>query len=111
LAKAYEGLIIRQNEIYDAVHLGVEKMARAQFEKHSDIVIQSQVFAANVQAAFVVMKVQSTKAYEEQPSANKSNVLEKPGEPFQLCSIIGNKPKNALPSKCIPNPRSRQMFR
>jgi hypothetical protein len=40
LAKAYEGLIIRQNEIYNAVHLGVEKMERAQFEMHSDIAIQ-----------------------------------------------------------------------
>src|ERR1700687_3765102 len=49
-AQAYEGLIIRQNEIYDAMSLGVEKMERAQFANHSDIVIQSQVFAANVQA-------------------------------------------------------------
>ena len=39
LAKAYEGLIIRQNEIYNSVYLGVEQMERAQFEKHSDIVI------------------------------------------------------------------------
>ena len=69
LAKAYEGLIIRQNEIYDAVHLGVEKMERAQFEKHSDIVIQSQVFAANVQAASVVIKAQSTEAYKKLQSA------------------------------------------
>ena len=30
LAQAYEGLITRQNEIYDAVYLGVEKMERAQ---------------------------------------------------------------------------------
>jgi hypothetical protein len=69
LAQAYEGLINRQNEIYDAVCQGVEKMERAQFEKHSDIVIQSQVFAANVQAAFVVMKAQSTEDYEELRSA------------------------------------------
>jgi hypothetical protein len=65
LAQAYEGLIIRQNEIYDAICLGVEKMERAQFSKHSDIVIQSQVFAANVQAAFAVMKAPSTESYEE----------------------------------------------
>jgi hypothetical protein len=69
LAKAYEGLIIRQNEISDAIYLGVETMERAQFEKHSDIVIQSQVFAANVQAALVVMKAQSTEAYNELQSA------------------------------------------
>jgi hypothetical protein len=42
LALAYEGLITEQNEKYDAVCLGVEKMARAQFEKHSDIIIQCQ---------------------------------------------------------------------
>jgi hypothetical protein len=69
LAKAYEDLIIRKNKIYDAFHLEVEKMERAQFKKHSDIVIQSQVFAANVQAAFVVMKAQSTEAYKELWSA------------------------------------------
>jgi hypothetical protein len=56
LAKAYEGVIIGQNETYNAVRLGVEKMERAQFEKHSDMIIHSEVFAANVQAAFVVMK-------------------------------------------------------
>ena len=44
-------------------------MERAQFEMHSDLVIQSQVFAANVQAAFVLMKAQSTEAYEELRSA------------------------------------------
>jgi hypothetical protein len=65
LAEAYEGLIIRQNEIYDAVYLGVEKMEWAPFGKHSDIVIQFPVFAVNVQAAFVVMKAQSTIAYKE----------------------------------------------
>jgi hypothetical protein len=65
LAQAYEGLITRQNEIYDAIYLGVEKMERAQFEKNSDIVIQSQVFAANVQTAFAVMRAQSTEAYED----------------------------------------------
>jgi hypothetical protein len=43
----------------------VEKMERAQFEKNSDIVIQSQVFAANVQTAFAVMRAQSTEAYED----------------------------------------------
>ena len=31
LAQAYKGLIARQNEIYDAICLGVEKMERAQF--------------------------------------------------------------------------------
>jgi hypothetical protein len=41
LAKAYESHIIRQNEIYDAICQGVEKMERAPLEKHSDIVIQS----------------------------------------------------------------------
>jgi hypothetical protein len=29
LVKAYKGLIIRQNKIYNAIHLGVEKMERA----------------------------------------------------------------------------------
>jgi hypothetical protein len=42
LALAYEGLITKQNEIYDAVYLGVEMMERAQFEKQSDIIIQCQ---------------------------------------------------------------------
>jgi hypothetical protein len=42
LALAYEGFITKQNEIHDAVCLGVEKMARAQFDKHSDSIIQSQ---------------------------------------------------------------------
>jgi hypothetical protein len=42
LALAYEGLITKQNEIYDTVYLGVEKMERAQFEKHSNIIIQFQ---------------------------------------------------------------------
>jgi hypothetical protein len=42
LALAYEGLITKQNEIYHAVCLGVEKMERAEFEKHFDIIIQSQ---------------------------------------------------------------------
>jgi hypothetical protein len=51
--KPYEGLIMRQNEIYEAVYLGVEKIQRAQFEKHSNFVIQSQVFVANVQVAFL----------------------------------------------------------
>jgi hypothetical protein len=37
-------------------------MERAQYEQHSNIVIQSQVFAATVQAAFVVMKAQLTEA-------------------------------------------------
>jgi hypothetical protein len=64
LAQAYDGLITRQNEIYDAIHLGVEKMERAHFEKNSDIVIQSQVFAAHIQTAFAFMKAQSTEAYK-----------------------------------------------
>jgi hypothetical protein len=38
LAQAEEGLITRQNEIFDRIYLGVEMMERAQFEKHSDIV-------------------------------------------------------------------------
>jgi hypothetical protein len=42
LALAYKGLITKQNELYNAVYLGVEKMEMAQFEKHSDIIIQSQ---------------------------------------------------------------------
>jgi hypothetical protein len=40
-------------------------MERAQLKKYCDIVIQSQGFAANIQAAFDVMKVQSTEDYEE----------------------------------------------
>jgi hypothetical protein len=55
LAEACEGLSTQHNEIYDAIYLGVEKMERAQFEKNSDMVIQSQVFVANVQTAFAVM--------------------------------------------------------
>jgi hypothetical protein len=47
----------------------VEKIERAQFEKHCDIFIQSQVFAANVQAAFVVMKAQSTEDCDKLRSA------------------------------------------
>jgi chaperone required for assembly of F1-ATPase len=50
LAKPYESLIIRQNEIYDAICQGVEKIERAQLNKHSDVIIQSQVFAANIVA-------------------------------------------------------------
>jgi hypothetical protein len=69
LAKAYESHIIRQNEIYDAICQGVEKMESAPLEKHSDIVIQSQVFLANIQAAFGVMKAQSTEHYRELRSA------------------------------------------
>ena len=65
LAQAYKGLITWQNEIYDAISLGVEKMERVQFKKHSDIIIQSQVFVANVLTAFAVMKAQSTEAYED----------------------------------------------
>jgi hypothetical protein len=42
LALAYKGLITKQNEIYNGVYPGVEKMERAQFEKHSNIIIQSQ---------------------------------------------------------------------
>ena len=65
LAIAYEGLIGRQNEIYDAICQGVEKIERAQFGKYSNIVIQSQVFVANIQATLVLMKIQSTEAYEK----------------------------------------------
>jgi hypothetical protein len=87
-------------------------MDRAQFEKHSDIVIQFQVFAANVQAAFVVRRPNPPKPTRScsQPSASKSNILGKAGEPFQLYPKIGNEPKNLLPSKWIPNPSSWQMF-
>jgi hypothetical protein len=42
LTQVYEGLVARKNEIYDAICLKVVKMERAQFEKHSDIIIQSQ---------------------------------------------------------------------
>ena len=42
LALTYEGLITKQNEIYGAVCLGVEKMERALFEKNSNIIVQSQ---------------------------------------------------------------------
>jgi hypothetical protein len=69
LAKPYEGLIIRQYERFKAIHPGVEKMERAQFEKPSDIVIQFHMFAATVQAAFVVMKAHSTEPYKELRSA------------------------------------------
>ena len=69
LAIAYKGLIGRQIEIFDAICQGVEKIERAQFKKHSDIVIQSQMFAANIAAAFVLMKTQSTEAYYELRSA------------------------------------------
>ena len=41
LAIAYKGLNGRQNEIYNGICQGVKKMERAQFEKHSNIVIQS----------------------------------------------------------------------
>jgi hypothetical protein len=53
LAKAYKGLIIRQNEIYDSLSPDMEKIHLAQFEKHSNIVIPFQVFGSNVQAAIV----------------------------------------------------------
>jgi hypothetical protein len=39
------------------------------FEKHSDKVIQSQVFVAYVQAIFVVMMAQCTEAYNKLHSA------------------------------------------
>jgi hypothetical protein len=72
-------------------------MERAQFEKNSDIVIQSQVFAANVQTAFAVMRAQSTEAYEDLQKvlANKSFVPVKPGILSPICSIKGNNPNNA----------------
>jgi hypothetical protein len=35
-------------------------MERSQLEKHSDVVIQCKVWEANVQAAFVEMKAQSS---------------------------------------------------
>jgi hypothetical protein len=41
-ALAYEGLITKQNEIYNAVCLGGENEEQAQFENHSDIIIQWQ---------------------------------------------------------------------
>jgi hypothetical protein len=65
LPKAYKSLIIRQNEIYNAICQRVEKMGRVQLEKHSDIVLQFQVVAADIQAAFVVMKAQAVEDYEE----------------------------------------------
>jgi hypothetical protein len=79
LAEACEGNIARQNEIYNAVHLGEEKIDRSPSKNHSDIVIQSQVFTANAQAAFVLMKVQSTKAYQELRSA-LSNQMQRSGK-------------------------------
>jgi hypothetical protein len=60
LAQAYTGLIIRQNDMYDAICLEMEKMERAQFEMNSKTVIQYQVFVANVPTAFAVMRTQST---------------------------------------------------
>jgi hypothetical protein len=65
LAKAYKGLMVRQNGIYDIIHLGAENMEVAQFEMHSNMVIPSQIFAANVQATIAVMKAQSIKSYKE----------------------------------------------
>src|ERR1700681_173128 len=65
LVRAYEALVSRQNEIYDAVALGVDNLQRAQLEHYSDIVAQSQVFAANVSAAIAIAKAQSSEAYEE----------------------------------------------
>jgi hypothetical protein len=47
-------------------------MEQAQFKKHCDIFIQSQVFAANIYAAFAVMTAQiprPIKAYTR-PTAN-----------------------------------------
>jgi hypothetical protein len=69
LANTYEGLIIKQKVIYDSVYWGVEMMEMASFMIYSNIVIQSQVFVANVKAAFVVMKTQSNKAYKKLWSA------------------------------------------
>ncbi|KAF8541860.1 hypothetical protein BDD12DRAFT_877685 [Trichophaea hybrida] len=87
LAQAYEGLINRQNEIYDPICQGVEKMERAQFAKHSDIVVQSQVFAANIQAAFAVMKAQSTEAYEELRLA-LSEQIQRSGKAWNTLSTL-----------------------
>jgi hypothetical protein len=63
LAQCYEGLIIRQNEIYNIICLGIEMMQWAQYKRYCDIVIQSEIFAANVQEAVAAMTAQSTKAY------------------------------------------------
>ena len=69
----------------------MEKINRAQFEKHSDIVIQSQVFAANIQTAFVVMKAQSTEAYEELRSA-LSEQIQHSGEAWgTLMTLLDNR--------------------
>jgi septal ring factor EnvC (AmiA/AmiB activator) len=65
LVRAYEALGSRQNKIYDAVALGVDKLQRAQLEHYSDIVAQSQVFEANVSAEIAIAKAQSSEAYEE----------------------------------------------
>ena len=62
-------------------------MDRSQFEKHSDIVIQFQVFAANIQAAFVLMKAQSTKVYEELRSA-LSKYIQRSGKAWGTLSTL-----------------------
>ena len=42
LPQAYGGLVARQNKILDAICLKVEMIKRVQFEKYSNIIIQSQ---------------------------------------------------------------------
>jgi hypothetical protein len=65
LAQAHEGLIIRQNEIYDPMFKGMNKTERAQFKMHSNIILHFQVLVADVQTAIVVMITESTEAYKE----------------------------------------------
>lgn len=48
LTNPYEGLVLKQNEIYDDIWHRVDKMKWTQFKKHSDMVIQSQVLAGTV---------------------------------------------------------------
>jgi len=44
LAQVYKGLVAKQNMIYHAICLKGEMMEKAQFEKDSNIIIQSQSF-------------------------------------------------------------------
>jgi hypothetical protein len=48
--------LFRQNEIHDILFLGFETVQRAVLEKYPDMVIRSQVLAANVQAAVAVLQ-------------------------------------------------------
>ena len=96
LAKAFKGLITWQNEIYKAICLWVEKILRVQFKKHSNIIIPFQVFMANVQTAFTVMKVQSMEEYEGLWKGLSEQIVHpvKSGMCSSICLIKGNNSSN-----------------